>query len=166
MSNYLVIFGAAVRANGTPSGTLMRRIDGAVAAGHRVTNPCYMPTGGKGATGFVEAEVMRDMLIAQGVAPEAIMMEPHARDTLESIRLCDVLLRAADDVETVIPCTSRYHILRCATLLRLRGWKVRTMPMPGDAGLLPWRKLLWYYLKEILALPYDMVLLMARNVKA
>jgi uncharacterized SAM-binding protein YcdF (DUF218 family) len=160
MPDYLVIFGAAVRPDGSPSGTLERRIAGAVAAGRTLADARYMPTGGRGASGHVEADVMRDMLIAAGVAPDAIVCERDARDTLDSARNCDAMLRAAGDAAAVIPCTSRYHRPRCALLFRLLGWTVKTVPMPGDAGILPWQKLLWYYVKELIALPYDVLLLL------
>ena len=163
MRIYLVIFGAAVRPDGTPSGTLQRRVAGALAVGKQLDFVAYMPTGGAGANGHVEAEVMRAMLIDGGVPPEEIIVEPHARDTLESILYCDDLLRAQGDVAAVIPCTSPYHLPRCALLLRLRGWPVRIVKMPGDAGILQWHKLIWYYLKEIIALPYDAFLLMFRT---
>jgi uncharacterized SAM-binding protein YcdF (DUF218 family) len=160
VATYLVIFGAAVRADGSPSGTLARRVEGAVAAGRTLPGARYMPTGGRGATGFVEAEVMRAMLLAAGVPAYSIVPEDAARDTLESVRLCDALLRRAGDCDRVVPCTSRYHLPRCAVLFRLAGWQVQVPAMPGDAGRLPWRKLLWYHLKEAAALPYDAALLL------
>ena len=159
MSIYFVIFGAAVRADGQPSGTLRRRVEGALTAARGVAGARFLCTGGAGATGFIEAEVVREMLLSAGTPGEAILLEPQARDTLQSVRLCDALLRGRDDVEWVAPCTSRYHIPRCALLLRILGWRVRIVAMPGDRGQLPLSKLLWYWLKEMLALPYDVALL-------
>ncbi|HEY2660663.1 MAG TPA: YdcF family protein [Caulobacteraceae bacterium] len=161
MSAYFVIFGAAVRADGSPSGTLRRRVEGALAAARGVEHARFMPTGGNGASGFVEADVMARLLIEAGVRPEAILSERQARDTLQSVRRCDGLLRVAGDADNVTPCTSRYHILRCAILFWALGWRVRLAPMPGDQGLLSWRKLLWYYAREVVALPYDFMLLAA-----
>jgi uncharacterized SAM-binding protein YcdF (DUF218 family) len=163
MPTYLVIFGAAVHPDGSPSGTLARRVTGAISAGRAIKDVRYMPTGGPSAGGHVEADVMRDMLIAAGVAPDAIVCERDARDTLQSIRNCHRLLRQAGDVDCVVPCTSRYHIPRCALLLRLLDWTIRTVPMPGDSGALPWRKLIWYYGKELIALPYDALLLLVER---
>jgi uncharacterized SAM-binding protein YcdF (DUF218 family) len=111
----------------------------------------------------VEAEVMRVMLINSGIQPDAILIESEARDTLESIILCDSILRGQNDVLEVVPCTSRYHVPRCAVLFRLMGWRVRTVVMPGDLGALPLRKLGWYYLKELLAFPYDASVLLAKR---
>ena len=160
MNRYYVIFGAAVRPDGRPSGTLARRVEGALAAAAGQADARFMPTGGLGATGYVEAEVMRRMLLEAGVAPKAILTETAARDTLESVRFCDVLLREAGDASVVIACTSRYHQPRCALLLRILGWRVETVPMPGDRGRVEVWKLITFYLKELVALPYDVVLLM------
>ena len=161
MSVYFIIFGAAVGDDGRPSGTLRRRVAGALAAARGVAQARFMPTGAAGMNGFVEAEAMAGLLRQAGVADDAIILEPRARDTLESVRFCDALLRTQDDVDQVVPCTSRYHLPRCATLLRLCGWRVRLAPMPGDRGQLPAGKLVRFWLKEALALPYDAALLLA-----
>jgi uncharacterized SAM-binding protein YcdF (DUF218 family) len=160
MSRWYVIFGAAVRTDGAPSGTLARRIEGALAAAAGDDDARFMPTGGLGATGYVEAEVMRRMLLAAGIAPDRIVAEGAARDTLESVRLCDDLLRRAGEVAQVVVCTSRYHQPRCALLLRMLGWRVAVPPMPGDQGRVAVWKLLAFHLKEVVALPYDAALLM------
>ena len=159
MPSYLIIFGAAVQADGTPSGTLRRRVDGAIAAGRVMADARYLATGGAGAHGFIEAEVMRQRLIERGIDPAVIITERRARNTLESARLCDAIMRAAGDVTEVIPCTSRYHIARCAVLLWLLGWKLRLTPMPSDAGAVRRHRLLWYWFRELVALPCDVALL-------
>lgn len=159
MATYLIIFGAAVSADGTPSGSLQRRVDGAILAGRADAGMRFMPTGGRGATGYVEAEVMRDLLLAAGIAPARIIVEDRARDTLESVQLCNRLLRREGDVEYVEICTSRYHQPRCALLLRLLGWRVKVAHTPSDYGKLPIGKLVQFTLKEFVATPYDAVLL-------
>ena len=163
MSGYLVIFGAAVKADGSPSGTLSRRVQSALDAWRSTAGVKFMPTGGLTGTGYVEAEVVRGLLLQAGVADGDIIVEPTARDTLESVRRCSALLRAAGDVSWVAPCTSRYHVLRCAALLRASGWSVRLFPLPRDLGLLPMAKLIWYYCKEVIALPYDLALILLQR---
>ena len=160
MPSYLIIFGAAVLADGRPSGTLQRRVEGAIVAGRRWPDARYLPTGGTGPNGFIEADVMCRLLIAAGIAPDRITSERKARNTLESARLCDAIMRSEGNVAEVIICTSPYHILRCAVLLRLLGWKVRMVAMPSDAGAVRWRTLLWYWIRELIALPYDVALLL------
>ena len=166
MSVYYIIFGAAVRADGTPSGTLLRRVEGAVAAAAGDPGARFMPTGGRGASGHVEAEVMRALLIAQGIDPARIVPESEGRDTLESVRLCDALLRRLGQVDVVVPCTSRYHLPRCTLLLRLLGWRVRVPAMPSDRGRVPASRLLLFTLKEVPALPYDAALLLLAGRRA
>jgi uncharacterized SAM-binding protein YcdF (DUF218 family) len=159
LSTYLIIFGAAVRADGTPSGSLVRRVQGALAFAPMVAGPKYVVTGGVGRYGPAEACVMQEMLIRDGVKPEDITVEDKARDTLESVRFCDVILRTRSDVDQVVPCTSRYHLPRCALLLRMLGYKVRVPEMPADRPDLPLKKWLFFLLKEVLALPYDALLM-------
>jgi uncharacterized SAM-binding protein YcdF (DUF218 family) len=163
MSIYFVIFGAAVQKDGQPSPALRRRIEGALSAAGNEPSARFMPTGGKGKSGFVEAEVLRRILLESGVPSGHILVEPWGRNTLESARHCDMLLRAAGNVEYVIPCTSPYHLARCAVLLRLQGWPVRLVPMPSDLRKVPWWRLLLYYIKECAALPCDVALLLLRR---
>ncbi|MBL8773483.1 MAG: YdcF family protein [Phenylobacterium sp.] len=163
MAAYLVIFGAAVKADGQPSGTLRRRVEGALAIGRDLPDPVYLPTGGQGRHGPAEAAIMRDLLLAGGAPADRIVVEDRARDTLESVERCHALLAARGDAQAVIPCTSRYHIPRCALLFRILGYPVRTFPMPADRPHVGWRKWLTYVAKECLALPYDAVLLLSRR---
>jgi uncharacterized SAM-binding protein YcdF (DUF218 family) len=163
MSTYFVIFGAAVEADGTPSGTVQRRVEGALAAARGVAGARFLPTGGAGANGVVEAEVMRRLLREAGVPARAILVEGRAKDTLQSAFLCDALLKQAGDADLLVPCTSRYHLPRCALLLHLLGWRVRIPAMPGDFRHLPFPLFVRYWAKEALALPYDTMLMLARR---
>jgi vancomycin permeability regulator SanA len=159
MSVCLIIFGAAVRADGTPSGTLSRRISGALGAAHQLDNVMFLATGGAGENGIVEADVMGSILAAAGVPCSSIILDRAATDTFESILHCDQLLRSIGNVEWVSPCTSRYHIPRCRLLLRLLGWRVHETQMPSDWQFVPKAKLIRYYLKELISTPYDVLLL-------
>jgi hypothetical protein len=107
---YLVIFGAAVRADGgSPSGSLRRRCENAVRISHDYAAACFLVTSGVGRHGPAEALVMRDLLVERGVAPARIVLETAARDTLESVRCCSRLLRER------APTPSRSWSVRAAT---------------------------------------------------
>jgi hypothetical protein len=147
MAVYLIIFGAAVRADGSASGSLQRRVEGALANAEAIADAKFIPTGGLG----------------RYAPPEAVVMEDKAHDTLESIRYSHAILAACDDVDAVIPCTSPYHIPRCALLLRMLGYKVRIPEMPADRPHLALRKWIVFVLKEFLALPYDALLLLLKH---
>lgn len=163
MSVYLVIFGAAVRPDGTPSGSLSRRVEGALAIAREIPNAMFLATGGVGRYGPSEATIIRGLLVAAGTDPGHILIEDHAKDTLQSVLLCDRILRSRLDIELLIPCSSGYHNMRCALLFRMLGYRVEVRPMPKDRPHLPRWKWLLYIVKEAIALPYDAALLMCRR---
>jgi len=163
VSVYLVIFGAAVRADGTASGSLARRVEGALAIARELRDPIFLATGGVGRYRPAEAVIIRKLLLAARVDPGSILVEDQAEDTLQSVLLCDALLRSRSDVDLLIPCSSAYHNLRCALLFRMLGYRVEVRSMPKERPHLPLWKWLLYVLKEAIALPYDAVLLVFRR---
>jgi uncharacterized SAM-binding protein YcdF (DUF218 family) len=160
MRDYVIVFGAAVRANGKPSLALRRRIDRAAGLAAEHPDAMIMPTGGTGEHGAAEAKVIKQTLVDAGIAARRIVVEPCGRDTLESIRLCDRLLRKRGDCGRVIVCTSRYHQPRCALLFRLLGWNVLSPKMTAGIGRLRRRTYARMIAREMLALPYDAMLLL------
>jgi uncharacterized SAM-binding protein YcdF (DUF218 family) len=160
MATYFVIFGAAVRADGKPSGSLARRVEGALALAKDVRPRVFLATGGVGRYGPAEAEVIRDLLLAAGVQEKEVLIENRATDTLQSVLFCHTILRGRSDVDLLVPCSSNYHNFRCALLFRMLGYRIRIGRMPAELSRLgPWK---WsrYVAKEILATPYDAALLL------
>lgn len=163
MRDYVVIFGAAVRSNGRPSLALRRRIDSAAAWARAHPAAMIVPTGGAGRQGPAEAKVMKQALIDAGIPARRIIIEPNGRDTLESIRLCNRLLRQREDCRQVVVCTSRYHQPHCALLFRLLGYKVAVPDVVSSRGRLRRRTYGLMLVRELLALPYDAILLLAQR---
>ena len=156
VADCIVIFGAAVRADGSASGSLQRRCDNAVRhGGSGSAGPFYLPSGGVGRHGPAEALVMRDILLAHGVAEPRILVECAARDTLESVRLCTRLLKRRPDLGRVLISTSSYHRLRCTLLFSLAGFDSAALPTASDRPYLGLGKWLRYVGKELLATPWD-----------
>jgi uncharacterized SAM-binding protein YcdF (DUF218 family) len=156
MTDCIVIFGAAVRAGGSASGSLRRRCENALHhGGTQPDGPLYLPSGGIVRHGPAEALVMRDILVEHGVAQARILLESEARDTLQSVRLCSRLLRRRGDVGRVWVSTSSYHRLRCALLFRLAGFDSAALPTASDRPHLGWGKWLRYVGKELIATPWD-----------
>lgn len=149
----IVIFGAAVRPDGQPSRTLLRRVEAAFAFGQGLDRPLYMPTGGVGRFGDAEAEVMATLLRGWGVAEEDIRSERGARDTLDSVRNVRALLGGHRG--PVYAATSAYHLPRCVLLLWLAGLRARRCPPPPALAAATWRKRWWWRLREVPALPWD-----------
>ena len=155
----IVIFGAAVRPDGTPSTALRRRVAAAVACAQAMPDPLYVPTGGVGRYDPAEAEVMARLLRDLGVAETAILCEPTGTDTLSSVRAVRRLVRGRR--APIYVATSAYHLPRCLLLLRLAGLPARPCQAPpGPASRSRWRR--WYWrLREVLAVPFDATLLLA-----
>src|SRR5882757_3699031 len=163
MTVYFVIFGAAVLSDGTPSGSLMRRVEGALALASDQRPRMFLGTGGVGRHGPAEARVIHDLLLAAGVPEQEILIEDEASDTLQSVLLCHAILRRRTDVDFLVICSSGYHNVRCALLFRILGYPVRIGRMPPDLPYLGFWKWSRYVLKEALVLPYDVLLLLLRR---
>ncbi|MDR3532379.1 MAG: YdcF family protein [Rhodopila sp.] len=153
----IIIFGAAVRPDGTPSATLRHRVEAAARFGARFARPLFIPTGAKGHFGEAEATVMARQLIDEGFPAEAILKEETGTDTLSSVR---AVARMIKGKSRVYACTSAYHLPRCLALLRLAGVRARACPPPPvPAATRLWRRWFWR-LREIPALPYDALLML------
>lgn len=158
-STCYVIFGAAVRADGSPSGSLRRRVDGAFALGGADADAIYIVSGGVGRYPPAEAEVMAALLGEHGVRPEQVVLDRESTDTLSSVRACARLLRAHAARGAVVVCTSAYHQPRCRVLFRLAGIRTSGAAMPADLPHLGFLKFVYYLVRETVALPYDVMLM-------
>lgn len=158
--DYYVIFGAAVRPDGTPSATLRTRVEGAHALAQNSPDAAFLVTGGKGDHGPSEAEVMRQLLLDLGVAGDRVVIEDQARDTLDSAVLCSRILKGRADVRSVTACSSRYHLDRCRALLRLAGVRAAAGPVHADRRRLGTLRWLYHWTRDLTVLPLDMILIL------
>jgi uncharacterized SAM-binding protein YcdF (DUF218 family) len=162
-ATYFIIFGAAVREDGTPSGSLYRRVKGAWELSQsldaeRAKTCHFIVTGGQGRYGPAEATVMKSLLLEFGANSEQIIVEDKATDTMQSVFLCrDILLALQASSDKIILCSSPYHNYRCQLLLRMLGINAQRGKMPSDRPALGVRKWLWYYFRELVAIPWDLL---------
>jgi len=164
MRPVVVIFGAAVRPDGSASGVMRARVATALATGQRLADPIYMPTGGQGRFGPAEARVMADLLAEAGVGRGSIILEETAVNTLRSALACARLL--GPERRRVYVATSAYHMARCVVLLRLAGVRARPGQATGMAASRRWSKRWYWRLREIPAIPVDGALVVAMRVRA
>ena len=159
----IIIFGAGMLPDGTPSPTLQRRVDAALAFGRLLPGAVYLPTGGVGRYGGSEARAMADRLLSAGVPPEAILLEETARDTLGSVIACRAMLRRRGHCGVVHAATSAYHTPRCLLLLRLAGLPARRVLPPQAPAAERWGRRWYWRLREVPALPWDALLMLTRR---
>jgi vancomycin permeability regulator SanA len=157
----IVIFGAAVMADGRASPSLRRRIGyGARAAAQWPDAPVFC-SGGVGAVPPSEASIMGDMLVAMGLPRARVVLDEASLDTLQSVVAAARFIHA-QGLDGAVVCTDDYHQPRCRLLFALMG--VRTRGGPIDRGLPGTRRRYWLKmrLREVLALPYDAAIVLAR----
>ncbi|MEK7218463.1 MAG: YdcF family protein [Patescibacteria group bacterium] len=72
-----------------------------------------------------EAEVMRDLAVAEGVDPKDITVETQARSTEENVLLARPLTGSCS---STVAISDRYHLARIAYIARKQGWELSTVP--------------------------------------
>jgi uncharacterized SAM-binding protein YcdF (DUF218 family) len=79
------------------------------------------------------------------------------------VRFCHRLLQAQGDCVRVVCCTSTFHQPRCTVLLRLLGYEVVDPSMSSSWRHLGRTSYAMLVAKELVATPYDMLILLARR---
>ncbi len=149
-ADVIVAPGAKVRADGTASPALARRI-AAAAEAQRATGLPVIVSGAAAGAGPSEAAVMRDGLVARGVPAAAITLDEAARTTFENARNAGRIMRARG-WRSALVVSEPYHAPRVVLTLRLLGVAATAAPAnPAGARLGPRTALL--RLREGLALP-------------
>ena len=161
----IVIFGAAVRPDGSPSTALRRRVQAAFAFGRAQGDAIYVPTGGVGRHGPSEASVMARLLRERGVPAENILLEETGTSTLTSTRAVLRVLRAhGRHLKPVYAASSAYHLLRCVVLMRLAGLDAWACPARRGPASRHFGKRWYWRLREVVALPVDSAIMAALRV--
>jgi uncharacterized SAM-binding protein YcdF (DUF218 family) len=159
----IVIFGAAVRPDGRPSGAMRSRVESALACAAGLTDPEFMPTGGQGRFGPPEAEVMAAMLAAKGVPKDRIWPVPTGANTIRSAVACARALRERDG--PVYVATSAYHLARCVLLLRIAGIRARPCRPAAVPASARWPKRWYWRLRETAAVPVDSLIMLGLRLR-
>lgn len=124
--DYLVVLGAGLRPDGTPSETLQFRLDAAL--GYLEENPgttCVVSGGQGSGEVCAEADAMAEYLVGRGLDPARITREARSTTTAENVRNSAELL--APDA-TVAIVTNDFHLYRALRIAHKNG-------LPGAYGL-------------------------------
>ncbi len=145
--DYLIVLGAAVYKD-QPSLTLVRRLEGALDYLETYPDSVAIVSGGMGPGETVtEAQAMYDWLIAAGVDPARVLMEPKASSTEENLKFSFDIIRSRGDEPAgkVAIVSSAYHLYRAKCLAAKLG-------VPDAAGVAaPWGYffvMLNYFIRE------------------
>jgi len=157
----IIVLGAQVRADGTPSVQLSWRLDKALEA-YRNHPGTIVVCGAQGADEpMPEAVRMRDYLLEGGVSPEQILTDDRSTNTEANLKNAAELLKTREGIRKVLIVTSDYHLPRAMALARDQGYDAVGLGSPTKPEY--WLKnharetLAWvkYWLKKYLGFPLN-----------
>lgn len=125
----IVVLGAQVREDGTPSIQLQWRLEAAIKAWQQ--SPCLIVT--CGAQGddepLPEGVAMRDFLVANGIPEDQVLMDTSSFNTRQNLHNAAQLLADYEDA-TVCIVTSDFHLPRSMALAADEGLKATGIGSP------------------------------------
>jgi uncharacterized SAM-binding protein YcdF (DUF218 family) len=132
-TDVILVLGAALSRDGTPYKALTRRSEHAAQLWKQGRAAVIMCTGGIGTHVRVprsEADGCREILIREGVAPAAIVLEDTSRNTEEQARrIHDIMVR--HDWKRATLVSDSYHVFRARHVARRIGIDVVLSPVPA-----------------------------------
>jgi uncharacterized SAM-binding protein YcdF (DUF218 family) len=157
----IVIFGAAVMADGRPSPSLRRRIAYGAQAAAAWPDAPVLCSGGVGSAGPSEASIIAQGLVSHGTAADRLTLDEESLDTLQSVVATAGFVRRRG-LDGAVVCSDRYHIPRIRLLLAALGVRSQGQPTSGFQGTRPYY-VAKMHLREALAIPYDLAIVLARR---
>jgi len=136
----LIVLGNPAKNDGTPSPELRERIDESVREYRAGVAPHIIMSGGPAHNHFVEAQVMADSAVAQGVPRDAIVVEGQAKDTIQNIWYSRRIMQDKNwnSAEVI---SSPYHLPRTGLILThytdalALDWRTRASNWPPEYGM-------------------------------
>jgi uncharacterized SAM-binding protein YcdF (DUF218 family) len=142
----VVVFGARVYRDGRPSLALSDRVRTAAALVREGYAPILIVSGGPGDGDVHEAEAMRALAIAEGVADDRILVDRNGLDTRATVRNTQALLGPGH--KRVLAVSHSYHLPRIKLSFQQQGGRAYTVPAHETRTLI---RLPWYMARETLA---------------
>ena len=140
----VIVLGAQVKEDGTPSRQLRLRLEGALSQYHK--NPSLIiTTGAKGANEPApEGDVMKQWLLDAAVPEQDVISENQSFNTWQNLRNAKAIL--GEDAHRVVIVTSDYHLPRAM-------WIARDLGLSADGIGTPTTPEWWVknHVREVLA---------------
>ena len=161
----IVVLGAALHTDGTPTARMRNRVKHGVALFRQGKADALLVTGGHGNRGITEAEAMRDLAVAAGVPARRIVVEPCSRSTFENAAYATRFM-SERGWKTALVVSDRIHLTRALLAFRRAGVQATGSPAPGSMSGKIWRRL-WFRIayasREFLALLWYVVLILFKR---
>lgn len=143
----VIVLGAQVLPSGEPSVQLRWRLDKAKEA--YAAKPCLIVVCG-GMAGMEprpEGEVMREVLISEGIPEQSVISDPRSENTRENLRYAWDILSARGCTKPLV-VTSDYHLPRALALMEDMGLEAQGLGSACKPELSFWLK---NHMREALA---------------
>lgn len=118
--DYVVVLGAQIYDDGSPSPVLRYRLEAALSYLEENPKTICIVSGGQGPNEpYPEADGMAAYLERQGVAAERIIRERQSVNTLQNITFSQQLMTSSDDRVGIV--TNNFHVYRAVRIARKAG---------------------------------------------
>ncbi len=138
-TDYVVVLGAGLWGE-TPSDTLYKRLDAALAYINKNPEIKIVLSGGKGpGENITEAEAMKRYLVSKGISEKNIYKEEKSTSTEENLRYTKELINniSKKDKTSLTVVTSNFHMLRAKLLAEKGGFETFEYSSPILSWLMP-----------------------------
>lgn len=146
----IVIPGARVDEKGVPGLSLQARLDRAVELYRQGWAPNLVCTGGRGESGWVEAEVAREVLLRAGVPESAIAIEGLSHTTWENFYFAEEEMKVKG-WDTCLVVSDPFHMQRCLWIAQIMGLEAHAAPTFSGPGWNSWSGFTYYTTREMAA---------------
>lgn len=143
----IIVLGASVHPDGTPSGILQDRLDDGIALYFAGAAPKIIMSGDNGTESYNECWAMKQYAISQGVPSEDVFCDHAGFSTYETMYRA----RHVFGADRVVIATQTYHLYRA--VYDAQGVGMEAIGVPGDYG--EYVNQSWYDFREIFARTKD-----------
>ncbi len=143
----IIVLGASVYPDGTPSGILQDRLDDGIALYFAGAAPKIIMSGDNGTESYNECWAMKQYAISQGVPSEDVFCDHAGFSTYETMYRA----RHVFGADRVVIATQTYHLYRA--IYNAQGVGMEAIGVPSDYG--EYVNQSWYDFREIFARTKD-----------
>ena len=159
----IVVLGAAIWKDGRPSPALRRRVLHAVALMKQNKANYLLVTGGLGKYPPTEGKMMKNLAINGGIPQNKIVAEEKGTSTFKSAIECIKIMRKRNWLNAII-VSDPYHLFRSVFVFRCFGINAVGSGAQGGREANPLWKWWYYHLRELIALPWYLILVLTTKL--